>query len=724
MTKMKCYFMLLASAVFLMFSCDKMSLMNTGEDGQAFLIDSEQFYGKYEVTEGSLSVLGLTTGSLLQVSDGKLEIQCNNVFDYSRQYNTVSINRQSFLIIEKNKGLEYQISYTTPTTRNFVTISKTDKTCSEVDTGDNDGETGEEPGGPLVGKVELDKLYGYGVGTTGGQGASSANTHHFDDGNKFRAWLNAREKAKSKVPAIVWLSGTFTKDNGRAGSSSSPWFDIKDTENITIYGTNTFRMQNIGFFIVRSHNIIIRNVYILMPKADNGADGVSMQNSSQIWIDHCTFESVNQTSDYEDGACDITHATTNVTVSWNHFIKTQKSSLVGHSNNNSVDVAIKATFHHNFFDQTSSRHPRVRFGQVHVFNNFINGASTYGVGSAYEAKVLVEGNYFDGVHLPTDICTFPAKRSGSSWVSNLTGSVAGYLYASDNAYVNKPSNASDPYPFTNVEYKSYEGEKLAAPLTREDFLPAYTYEIDDPAKVKDIVTAGAGVGKLPNYDTAPIPVDNGGMPDGDGGDPGAGIGGNDPIALDNDWLAIAVGNSQLNAVVGSNGNSITLTGAGKFESGAQEFSYVYREIEGNFTVTVKLDDYNTTGTSNQSLAGIFLTPDPAATGTGLVHVMVAKGGTGNFHDSRRLSANGSASKGNASVSPSSNAPILRMERNGVNLSRSLSVDNGVTFVAVRNDNIPDLPNKVYIGLAVSSGSNSAATAVFSDFKVNGSAVSF
>jgi pectate lyase len=360
---------------------------------------------------------------------------------------------------------------------------------------------------PAVGVVELDKLYGWATADGGTTGGGGGTVHHFNDGVKFADWLLAREKAKSTVPAVVWLSGTFTKEQGTRKSANSPWYDIKRTHNITIIGTDNFRMQNIGFFLTEATNIIIRNVYIIMPKADNGADGVSMQESHNVWVDHCTFESVNSTKDYEDGSCDITHETYNVTVSWCHYIRTQKSSLVGHSNNASADVKITATFHHNYFDRSNSRHPRVRFGRVHVYNNFFNRVSTYGVGSAYEAKVLMEQNYFDGVHLPTDICTWPAKSSGS----NLDGSVAGYLYATDdNVYVNKPSNASDPYPFTNVEYKAYNNNstKLSPPLTYSDFKPSYEYVVDPAGQLGTIVPDGAGVGKL-GYQNAPVAVDNG-----------------------------------------------------------------------------------------------------------------------------------------------------------------------------------------------------------------------
>lgn len=721
MKKYTFYLAMLLSVMLI--ACTKNPLVE-GDLGQRFLIDSEKLYGKYEVLEGSIATLGISRGKLLDIVEGQLTVDCKESVEYARKYNTLTINNHSYLVSEKNEGVEYQLSYTTGNSRSVCTIMRTDKDCDEGNSDDDDDDEEGEVGGPTVGRIELDRLYGYGLGTTGGEGATTANTHHFDDGDKFRIWLAAREKAKSKIPAIVWLSGTFTKENGRA--ATSPWFDIKDTDNLTIYGTNSFRMQNVGFFIVRSNNIIIRNVYILMPKADNGADGISMQNSSNLWVDHCTFESMNQTSDYEDGACDVTHATTNVTISWNHFIKTQKTSLVGHSDNATNDQGIKVTYHHNFFDQTSSRHPRVRFGQVHVFNNFFHGASTYGVGSAMGAKVLVEGNYFDGVHLPTDICTYPAKRSGNSWVSNLTGNRAGFLYASTNEYVNKPSNSSDPYPFTNVAYEVYNGAKIASPLTREDFLPSYSYEIDDPEQVKDITTSGSGVGKLSGYASAPIAVDNGGIQDGgnNGDDGNDGGGNNNTIELENAWTGIAIGNSLLGANVGADKNSITIEGAGKFESGNQVFSYVYREITGDFTITVRLNDYQTTGTSNQSLAGIFLTPDVTATSADLVHAMVAKGGTGNFHRSSRTSSGSNAGKSTLTPSSGTSDPVLRLIRTGNSVSASVSLDGGSTFGTANSMSLTGLQDKAYVGLAVSSGGNDAATATFSNVTINGNVIGF
>ncbi|MBO5661947.1 MAG: right-handed parallel beta-helix repeat-containing protein, partial [Tidjanibacter sp.] len=479
---------------------------------------------------------------------------------------------------------------------------------------------------PVVGSVPIDLLVGYGEQSTGGKGGK---VYHFNSGTAFRDWLKLREKNKSTEPAVVWLSGTFTAADGR--DTGSPWFDIKRTSNITILGTNSFRMNNVGFFLNEASNIIIRNVYIVQPKADNGADGISMQESHNVWVDHCTFESVNQTKDYEDGSCDVTHQTYGVTISWCHYIKTQKSTLVGHSNSASADEQITITMHHNWFDGSSSRHPRVRFGRAHVYNNFYDNVTTYGVGSAYGAMVLVENNAFDGVRLPTDICTFPAKKSGSSWVSNLTGSVAGYLYARDNHYTNIPADASDPYPFTNVEYKKYGGERLATPLTYNDFKPSYNYVVDDQTEVADIVKSGAGVGRLAGYANAPIEADNGGMGGGsEGGDSGSSDGGDDNdnegttpsepsgSELGGGWSLSAVNGSDVSCSVSVDG-ALTLSATGKFESSAQKFGFVWRKHSGDFTLTVELDSATFERGGNQSGAGLMICGDPTADATNMLY---------------------------------------------------------------------------------------------------------
>lgn len=589
---------------------------------------------------------------------------------------------------------------------------------------------------PIVGNVPLDALIGYAEGTTGGEGGK---VHHFNNGAAFRDWLKLREKNKSTEPAIVWLSGTFTKADGR--DTGSPWFDIKRTSNITIYGTDSFRMQNVGFFLNEASNIIIRNVYIVQPKADNGADGISMQESQRVWVDHCTFESVNQEKDYEDGSCDVTHATHSVTISWCHYVKTQKSTLVGHSNSASADKDITITMHHNHFDGSNSRHPRVRFGKAHIFNNFYNGVTTYGVGSAYGAMVLVENNSFDGVRLPTDICTYPAKKSGSSWVSNLTGSVAGYLYALDNYYTNKPADASEPYPFTNVEYTKYGGEKLATPYTYDDFRPSYSYVVDAAEQVADIVRSGAGVGRLEGFANAPVEADNGGMNtsggddngntggDDTGDDDGGNTGGGDtPVEgspVGGGWTATAYNGASITQSVADDG-ALTLSATGKFESSAQKFAYVWRKASGDFTVTVQIDNYTSEKGGNQSLAGLMIANDIAASGAELVYA--TSGVLTTAYDSHyRVTAGSKSSKKTVGSRAADNTQaLLRLTRKGNDFTADYSTDGGATYTECYSGSFATaLPDEVYVGLVVSSGDNSkSASATFRNLTLNDTALPF
>jgi len=412
---------------------------------------------------------------------------------------------------------------------------------------------------PSVGDVPLDGLSGYAEGVTGGEGGTVL---HFDNGKALQTWLLARAKAEKKGekdPVTIWLSGTFLPDNGRDFSEDHPWFDVKDVSNLSFIGTDGFVMDRIGFFCCRASDIIIRNINFRQPKANNGADAVSMQECDGVWVDHCTFTSLNQTKDYEDGSTDVTHASKRVTVSWCHYINTQKTCLVGHSNSATGDTGITATFHHNWFEATSSRHPRVRFGKAHVYNNIYDGCTTYGAGSAYGAMVLVEFNYFDGVRLPTDICTYPAKESGES---NLEGSVAGYLWATRNVYVNRPSKAKDPYPLTNIQYTSYNGPAVT-PLTYADFKPSYSYTVTGTDNLPAVVKSGAGHGKL-GYTAAPVGVNNGGITDFDneggaggdtGGESGGETGGQDDAAAHTYTLSVNDSQAVISTVDGVSGGS-------------------------------------------------------------------------------------------------------------------------------------------------------------------------
>jgi hypothetical protein len=63
-------------------------------------------------------------------------------------------------------------------------------------------------------------------------------------------------------------------------------------------------------------------------------------------------------------------------------------------------VGLYITYHHNWYDHSDSRHPRVRFYSAHVYNNYYDGNAKYGVGSTNGSSVFVESNYFRNCKYP------------------------------------------------------------------------------------------------------------------------------------------------------------------------------------------------------------------------------------------------------------------------------------------------------------------------------------
>jgi len=91
-----------------------------------------------------------------------------------------------------------------------------------------------------------------------------------------------------------------------------------------------------------------------------------------------------------------------VTVSWNRFLNHDKVSLVGSSDTGNTATAdrgkLRVTFRHNFYDNVGQRTPRVRFGQVHVYNNYYSIVNNPGFGYSWgvgvESQIYAENNFF------------------------------------------------------------------------------------------------------------------------------------------------------------------------------------------------------------------------------------------------------------------------------------------------------------------------------------------
>jgi pectate lyase len=160
---------------------------------------------------------------------------------------------------------------------------------------------------------------------------------------------------------------------------------------------------------------------------------------------------------------DVKRGSSYVTISYNHADGTDKNMLLGHDDDNGAqDIGrLKVSYHHNWFDGTEQRNPRVRFGdQVHVYNNHYNDIGNYGVASTENAGVIVEGNSFENVEDPYHL------GEGSSG--------DGRLVARDNCLVNSGSGQTGG---------------SVSPVS-------YAYTLQPCAQVKATVTAQAGAGRI------------------------------------------------------------------------------------------------------------------------------------------------------------------------------------------------------------------------------------
>lgn len=204
-------------------------------------------------------------------------------------------------------------------------------------------------------------------------------------------------------------SNTTIVGLGRDAAIRGAWFDIRGTAGVANSRSN---------IIVR--NLTFRDTFDCFPAWDptdgelgswnSQYDSISLRDSNNVWIDHNTFEDRATADDtlplyfgvlfqVHDGLVDITNASDLVTVSWNRFRNHDKTMLIGSSDSAAADRGkLRVTLHHNSFERIGQRAPRVRFGQVHLYNNLYDVRATpnygYSWGVGIESAIFAEENFF------------------------------------------------------------------------------------------------------------------------------------------------------------------------------------------------------------------------------------------------------------------------------------------------------------------------------------------
>ncbi|MGP9539241.1 pectate lyase family protein [Brachybacterium sp. AOP43-C2-M15] len=123
----------------------------------------------------------------------------------------------------------------------------------------------------------------------------------------------------------------------------------------------------------------------------NDNDGIRVDTAHHVWIDHCEFARLG------DGQVDIRKNSTNVTVSWSVFRDHNKTLGVGWTE----DLVTTLTLHHNRFSNVHQRNGSIDQVKVgHVYNCWLEGASSYGMASRGATQLLVEHSVFEAVRNP------------------------------------------------------------------------------------------------------------------------------------------------------------------------------------------------------------------------------------------------------------------------------------------------------------------------------------
>ncbi len=273
-------------------------------------------------------------------------------------------------------------------------------------------------------------------------------------------------------PYIIQISGTINIPPTDGNNYS---IQIGSNKTLRGIGTNPTLIGNLGF-ANRDGNIIVENLNITNPTLGDSYDGMSVKMLiHNVLITKCTFYNTG------DGACDITDGSDLVTVSWCKFYYTSSAPnpnhtfacLVGASDSDSAAKKdrghLRITYHHNWWTTgVKERMPRVRFGHVHVYNNYysdlVAGDGSYCIGVGVESNIRVENNYFNSVP--------------KLWEDYYTGNGAdGYIgWNTGNIFY----NCSDPGWATN-NYATI-------------FTLPYPYTLEDTNDIPAVVQAYAGAG--------------------------------------------------------------------------------------------------------------------------------------------------------------------------------------------------------------------------------------
>lgn len=273
-----------------------------------------------------------------------------------------------------------------------------------------------------------------------------------------------KTKNTGTTPVDIRIIGKLTLDGLSCSDMSSAYaLGVKEANYVTIEGVGDDATMVAGVAAFTSDYIEIKNLGLMKWGGGKDGDGVSLKKSTYVWVHNNDFFYGDAGSDADqvkgDGSMDLKDNSQHVTISYNHFWDSGKMSLCGMKSESGPNYI---TYHHNWFDHSDSRHPRIRTMSVHVYNNYFDGNSKYGVGVTSGGNAFVEGNFFRNAHDPMMISKQGTDARGSGTFS---GEEGGGIKSYNNKFEQNNTNGvsfqfiTNKYDYTNNqelgEYKEW-----------------------------------------------------------------------------------------------------------------------------------------------------------------------------------------------------------------------------------------------------------------------------
>lgn len=253
--------------------------------------------------------------------------------------------------------------------------------------------------------------------------------------------LDAYGKGKDKTPLIIRVIGTI-KANDYEGLKDGIYMNFEGKNNtdcmlehVTLEGIGSdATLYGYGINMKRTKGIEISNIGIMLC----GDDAISMDTDNyHNWIHNCDFFYGTPGKDADqvkgDGCIDMKYRSTLTTISYNHFFDNGKVMGCGGATKEETNLLI--TFHHNWFDHCDSRTPRLNHTTAHIYNNYYDGMSVYGIGCTEVSNAFIECNHFRNVQRPMMIAGQGTDRIYASEPDK--GTFSGQPGGMSKAYNNK-----------------------------------------------------------------------------------------------------------------------------------------------------------------------------------------------------------------------------------------------------------------------------------------------